>query len=119
MEMKVGVILSEAKDLQFRSGEQMQILRFAQNDRLSKERSEESAVVCFRMNKCRCLAKFTLSVGPPVGGFIVPETSNGLDVESMTYVKFLESEANGLRVTARFFHTFLRRGLHAYARATG
>ena len=33
MEMKVGVILSEAKDLQFRSGEQMQILRFAQNDR--------------------------------------------------------------------------------------
>ena len=34
--MKVAVILSEAKDLQFRSGELMQILRFAQNDRLSR-----------------------------------------------------------------------------------
>ena len=32
VEMKVAVILSEAKDLQFR-GELMQILRFAQNDR--------------------------------------------------------------------------------------
>ena len=30
--MKIGVILSEAKDLQFRSGELMQILRFAQDD---------------------------------------------------------------------------------------
>jgi len=40
--MKVGVILSAAKDLQFRSGEQMQILRFAQNDRLPRERSEAS-----------------------------------------------------------------------------
>ena len=35
--MKVAVILSEAKDLQFRSAEQLQILRFAQNDRLSRE----------------------------------------------------------------------------------
>jgi len=35
--MKVTVILSEAKDLQFRSGGQMQILRCAQNDRLSGE----------------------------------------------------------------------------------
>ena len=33
MEMKVAVILSEAKVLQFRPGELMQILRFAQNDR--------------------------------------------------------------------------------------
>jgi hypothetical protein len=32
--MKARVILSAAKDLQFRSGEIMQILRFAQNDRL-------------------------------------------------------------------------------------
>ena len=36
--LKVGVILSAAKDLQFRSGELMQILRFAQNDRLSRLR---------------------------------------------------------------------------------
>jgi hypothetical protein len=41
-EMKVAVILSEAKDLQFRSNELMQILRFAQNERLSTERSEGS-----------------------------------------------------------------------------
>ena len=32
--LRRGVIFMEAKDLQFR-GEQMQILRFAQNDRLS------------------------------------------------------------------------------------
>ena len=35
--MKVAVILSEAKDQHFRPGEQIQILRFAQNDRLSGE----------------------------------------------------------------------------------
>ena len=35
MEMKATVILSEAKNLQFRTGELMQILRFAQNDRIS------------------------------------------------------------------------------------
>ena len=35
--MKVAVILSAAKDLQFRSGGLMQILRCAQNDRLSGE----------------------------------------------------------------------------------
>ena len=47
MEMKGAVILSEAKDLHFRSGELTQIPRFAQNDRLSSERSEESGIECF------------------------------------------------------------------------
>jgi len=51
MEMKVAVILSEAKDLQFRSGELMQILRFAQNDRLSRGRSEESRSECVRQGE--------------------------------------------------------------------
>ena len=37
--MKAAVILSEAKDLQFQSGEQLRILRFAQSDRLSDEPS--------------------------------------------------------------------------------
>jgi len=41
----MSVILSEAKELQVRSGKLMQILRPAQNDRLSRERSEGSALV--------------------------------------------------------------------------
>jgi len=50
--MKIGVILSESKDLQFRSGELMQILRFAQNDRLSRERSQ------FRVNPMPKIIRF-------------------------------------------------------------
>src|SRR5579875_2362510 len=43
-------------------------------------------------------AEFTLSVRPPVGGSIVPETSVCLYAESTTYVKFMESGVEGLSV---------------------
>jgi len=41
--------------------------------------------------RARFLAEFILSVRPPVGGSIAPETSVCLYAESTTYVKFLES----------------------------
>src|SRR5579875_825688 len=51
--------------------------------------------------RARFLAEFILSVRPPVGGSIAPETSVCLYAESTTYVKFPESEIRGFFATLR------------------
>src|SRR5579875_2859358 len=55
------------------------------------------------------LAELILSVRPPVGGSIVPETSVCLYAESTTYVKFLESAVEGLSMTVPGLSLYLVR----------
>ena len=52
--MKSAVILSEAKDLQFRSGDLMQIVRFAQIDTLSESVARNDVGPQGRMSMIQC-----------------------------------------------------------------
>ena len=91
----------------------MQILRFAQNDRLSTERSGESAFLCFQEDKCRCFAhhdsvncSYLLRRGPHSFGLtglpVEPAGADGCRVHNDEYQNEISTPQIPKRISTHF-----------------